>query len=146
MEAAPWLIIGGSVLGFLLFWFFLMFLIAGISGWKRIAAAHPFYPGSTGAEVERIRFGSMNIGFNTKYGNAITFTLYEAGVLIRPGLLLRAFHPPIFLDKSVLKKAKYSGTDHYGMLQLELEGKLLFILGKAAARLNTFAHNKNLYF
>jgi hypothetical protein len=140
------LIITCALLGFAVFWCLIMLLISAVGGWRRIARAYPFSPSACGNQLEKYRFGSMAIGFSTRYNGAMGFTIYESGLRIQPGILFRAFHPPIFLDKALLKTARFSGSETFGMLQLELEGKPLMIFGKAAARIHHFAQSKNPYF
>ena len=140
------LIISGALIGFIIFFCLMSGLIAVVSGWRKIASVHPFNETTAGNRIEKNSFCSLNIGYNTKYTNCMVISFYETGIQIKPGIMFRAFHPPLFFEKDILKKASYNGTEQYGMFSITIEGRTIFIYGKIAARIHAFTKSSNPYF
>lgn len=136
----------GFIAAFALFWMFIMFLISKISGWSKIAKAYPFSEMNSGTLIERSNFNSMLIGYQTKLNGMMTIRFYEHGIRIKPMKLFGAFFAPIFFDRAALKKGSFRGTEQMGIFQIEVEGKILMIIGKVAPRIDKFTKSTNPYF
>ncbi|HEY6161342.1 MAG TPA: hypothetical protein VI112_08970 [Bacteroidia bacterium] len=140
-------IIAGAILFFATIWSLIILLIAKLGGWRKVAAAKPFNEMNAGALVESARRNSVTFGFTTSYSGVITVSVFENGVRLRPALLFRPFHPPIFLERDDLKKGKFGGNESMGFYSFNnLEGKMVTIAGKGAALMHRFAESRNAYF
>jgi len=78
------------------FWLFVTGLIALIGGWYFTARAFPLPERSLGQGAE-FTFQSVSIGILGNYRSCIHLTAGEEGVIMRPFILYRFLHRPIFI-------------------------------------------------
>ena len=88
----------------------------------------------------------MMIGYQTKLNGMMTIRFYEQGICIKPMKMFGAFFPPIFFDRTALKKGSFRGTEQMGVFQMDVEGKQLMIIGRVAPKIDQFTKSKNPYF
>lgn len=93
----PGLLIPLFMIGFALFWSFIMMVIASM-GWNKFSSRQ-----TSDVQLpigsERISFGSMNIGdsmfASASYGACMNFYVDPSGLFLRPFFMFRLFHPTL---------------------------------------------------
>ena len=89
------------------FWCLVCCLIARIGGWRELARE---FPGDDppGAEIDRIGWISMRIGFFGNYRSAVNVRVFHAGLHLRPILVFQACHPPVFIPWPSISRWEHS--------------------------------------
>lgn len=105
MEAnafSPWLIaqiVLASILAFPVIWFFTVWLISYVGGWRRFAARYR----ATHPPSGRVWLGQYALVNGARYGNALNLTVNSMGIFMEPVALFRFNHPPLFIPWSDLR-------------------------------------------
>ncbi|TYC65188.1 hypothetical protein FMN63_22445 [Stappia sp. BW2] len=102
-NSLPFVIIPVFAVVFGLFWSFIVFVVAHIGGWARLAKA---YPATGKPEGRSWNWRSMRIGLFFNYRNSVNVTLSDAGLYMRPILLFRIGHKPILLPWKAISDAQ----------------------------------------
>ena len=92
--SAAWWIVPLVVLGFLLFWLFLCFLIARLGGWAGAARTCAARRRPEGTHFSGL---SLQIAPATSYGGCMSATFSRDGLWLAPIWLLRFGHRPLLI-------------------------------------------------
>ena len=84
------------ILGFAFMWLFATGLISLIGGWHSLAKSHPAPERSMGLGRE-FGFQSVFIGLLGSYRSCVKVSVFAEGILLRPIILYRFNHRPVFL-------------------------------------------------
>ena len=84
------------ILGFGFMWLFATGLISLIGGWHSLAKSHPA-PGRSMGQGTEFSFQSVRIGLLGNYRSCVNVTVLNEGLLLRPIVLYRFLHRPIFI-------------------------------------------------
>lgn len=132
--------IGIFFLPFVAFWLFVSGMISTCGGWKELAENHP-YNGENLTGVT-FRFQSAGMGFFGWYKNCLSIFVTDLGIVIRPMLLFRFMHKPIFIRWGDISDFYYTKFVFLGDICLTVGKKKLRIYGRSATYINRLLENR----
>jgi len=91
---------------FALMWVGIVAVLSVLGGWARLSSRYPSRSNETG---QRFRFASMALGaslFPVNYSHCLTVQVGSSGIGIRPFILFRLFHAPLFIPWSAVAECK----------------------------------------
>ena len=100
MESSPiglFLILPIFLIFFFGMWSVMLTLVSVLGGWNSLAKSFPMDSTIAGRVLKSFSFNSVRFSIFGTYSNCINVILTENGILLKPMLLFRFMHKPIFL-------------------------------------------------
>lgn len=100
------LIVPLAMIGFVLFWLSIVWMIGRLSAWHQLAQRY-----ATNREPSGDQFGwkSVRFGLFTNYSNSVNIAVSFEGIYLRPVVFFRAGHKPLMLPWEAISKMEHSG-------------------------------------
>ena len=138
------LIVIGALVGFPLFFYLVVTLIANLGGWKSLAQKYPakqFYS----KELNSYSMNSIQIGYFGQYSSVVNIKVYTDGIWLRPGFFFKFGHSPIFIkwnDVKTIEKNTLLFTEKL-TVKLNKGGQITFIKKSLTSELETLFREHN---
>ena len=117
------------VIGFFLYWNFLLMIISILGGWNRLSKEHNG-EGINELTDEVFHFQSLKLGYFVSYSSSLTVTFYESGFSMKPFFLFSFFHNPVFIKYEELDNFEMKSFLGFKYAICCLNGKRLTFSGK----------------
>lgn len=111
-----------AVGGFVLWWMFVVWVIAWIGGWRRIATIYPAQEKPSGPTFQ---WQSLEVFPFGGYNNCLNVTLSHHGIYLAPQWLLRFGHPALLIPWECVRPVQQRRClwIRYYSLPIEVGGK-----------------------
>jgi hypothetical protein len=122
------------VFGF--FWILLCGLLSWQTGWVGFTRRHPL---GDRAVLESLPYTSIQFNYIGSYSYSMVLTIHADGLGLRPMLLFRAFHAPLFIPWNEIESIR-EGKEFfwYPVLDIYIEGKKIRFYGKAIEKIKEY--------
>ena len=97
------LAVGGFILIFPLFWMAILWIIATVGGWKKLAGS---YAADAPASGVSFNMASARLGLFTSYSHSLRVTVSSTGIHLQPFILMRTGHAPLFIPWDAVSRLK----------------------------------------